>query len=226
MSSSRAETLEQLARLCRTGRDTSALPPSESSGWSALDAVLPGNGWQTGTLIELMPVATGIGELRFVLPTLAKLSQTEHHIAFVSPPYVPFAPALARHSLRLERLVVIDARSSEETLWAFEQTLRCKSFGAVVAWCSAAAKDREIRRLQLAAEAGHSIGFLYRPPSAALDPSPAAIRLRLHANEQGLLVDVLKCRGARSGMTIAINTDKGASESAAGHSPQLAVHNL
>jgi hypothetical protein len=89
MSSSRAETLEQLARLCRTGRDTSALPPSESSGWSALDAVLPGNGWQTGTLIELMPVATGIGELRFVLPTLAKLSQTEHHIAFVSPPYVP-----------------------------------------------------------------------------------------------------------------------------------------
>ncbi len=211
MSSSRAETLEQLARLCRTGRDTSALPATESSGWSQLDAVLPGNGWQVGTLVELMPVTMGIGELRFVLPTLAKLSQGEHHIAFVSPPYIPFAPALVRHSLRLERLLVIDARSSEDTLWAFEQTLRCKSFGAVVAWC-ANAKDREIRRLQLAAESGRSIGFLFLPPSAALAPSPAAVRLRMQANENGLAIDVLKCRGTRSGMSVVVNEKDPAAE--------------
>lgn len=212
MSSSRAETLEQLARLCRTGRDTSALPLTEPTGWPELDAILPGNGWQVGTLIELMPTNIGIGELRFVLPTLAKLSRTEHHIAFVSPPYIPFAPALIQHSIRLDRLLIIDARSSEDSLWAFEQTLRCKSFGAVLAWCPNA-KDREVRRLQLAAEAGRSIGFLYRPSSAALESSPAAVRLRMHANEQGLIVDVLKCRGARSGFSLTIARREHAGES-------------
>lgn len=200
----RAETLEHLARLCRAGRATSAAPRIVRSEWPSLDAILPGGGWPAGAIVELMPTATGIGELRLVLPTLAQLSRTEHHVGFVSPPYVPFAPALAKQGIALERLVVIDARTTEDTLWAFEQTLRCKSFGAVLAWCPTA-KDREVRRLQLAAEAGGSIGFLYRPPSAVLEPSPAAIRLRLHASEQGLVVDVLKCRGARSGMSLAIS---------------------
>jgi protein ImuB len=40
---------------------------------------------------------------------------------------------------------------------------------------------------------------LYRDPAAALTPSPAAIRLRLHANDRGLTVEILKCRGARIG---------------------------
>jgi hypothetical protein len=206
MNVNRAATLEQLAHLCRTGRDTSAMPATESSGWAELDSILPGGGWPVGTIVELMPTATGIGELRFVLSTLARLSRTDHHVALVSPPYVPFAPALVQHDINLEHLLVIDARSGEDTLWAFEQTLRCKSFGAVLAWCSSV-KDREVRRLQLAAESGRSIGFLYRPPSAALESSPAAVRLRLHASEQGLSIDILKCRGARSGMTLAVSGD-------------------
>lgn len=221
----RAETLEHLARLCRSGHDTSAMPMSQPSGWSALDDVLPGGGWPGGVIVELMPMATGIGELRFVLPTLARLSRAEQYVALVSPPHIPFAPALVQHGIVLERLVVIDARANEDTLWAFEQTLRCKSFGAVLAWCSTA-KDREVRRLQLAAESSGSVGFLYRPPSAAIEPSPAAIRLRLQAHDQGLLVNVLKCRGARSGMTVTINADNRASESAGDHSLQPAVHSL
>lgn len=221
----RAETLEHLARLCRSGRDTSAMPMSQPSGWSALDDVLPGGGWPGGVIVELMPMATGIGELRFVLPTLARLSRAEQYVALVSPPHIPFAPALVQHGIVLERLVVIDARANEDTLWAFEQTLRCKSFGAVLAWCSTA-KDREVRRLQLAAESSGSVGFLYRPPSAAIEPSPTAIRLRLQAHDQGLLVNVLKCRGARSGMTVTINADNRASESAGDHSLQPAVHSL
>lgn len=203
----RAETLEHLARLCRSGRDTSAMPVSQPSGWSELDNVLPGSGWPAGIIVELIPVATGIGELSFVLPTLARLSRAEQYVALVSPPYIPFAPALIQHGIALERLVIIDAGANEDALWAFEQTLRCKSFGAVLAWCSTP-RDREVRRLQLAAESGGSVGFLYRPPSAALEPSPAAIRLRLQANEQGLLVEVLKCRGARSGMSLAIRDSR------------------
>jgi hypothetical protein len=198
----RSETLEQLARLCRTG--TAAVPAVEPSGVKDLDAILPNGGWPVGTIIELMPLATGIGEFKILMPTLARLTHCERHIALISAPFIPFAPALIQHSVQLERLWVINATTHEDTLWTFEQTLRCKSFGAVLAWCETV-KDREVRRLQLAAEAGRSIGFLYRPTAAARESSPAALRLRLQASATGLSIDILKCRGARGGISVTVD---------------------
>jgi hypothetical protein len=168
-----------------------------------LDAALPGGGWHAGTIVELMPTRAGIGELRLLMPALARITGTGRRVAFISPPYLPFAPALAQHGLRLDKLLVIRAQHSIDTLWSFEQTLRCKSFGAALAW-PALPNDREIRRLQLAAEAGRSIGFMYLPPVAAEQPSPAAVRLRLHAEPAGLTVDILKCRGARAGLSVQV----------------------
>jgi hypothetical protein len=109
-----------------------------------------------------------------------------------------------QQGLRLEQLLIIRAEKPVDALWACEQALRCKSFGAVIAW-PAAIKDREIRRLQLAAEAGHSIGFMYRAPAAASEASPAAMRLRLQSSPQGLSIDILKCRGGRSGQTVSLS---------------------
>ena len=40
------------------------------------------------------------------------------------------------------------------------------------------AKGAQLRRLQLAAEEGGSIGFLFRPPAAGSAPSVAALRLK------------------------------------------------
>ncbi|WP_161815573.1 translesion DNA synthesis-associated protein ImuA [Steroidobacter agaridevorans] len=203
MSASRAERLEQLARLCRSGREGPP-PRIEPSGSANLDAVLPGGGWQSGTIVELMPMSDGIGELRLLMPALAKITQGERHVAMIAPPYIPFAPALLRHGLRLEHFWIIRAQSAADILWSAEQTLRCKSFGAVLAWPSAI-RDREVRRLQLAAEAGSSIGFVYRQPSAARESSPAAVRLRLQTDVTGQLsIDVVKCRGARAGMSVDI----------------------
>lgn len=203
MSSSRAETLEQLARLCRNGREGPP-PRIEPSGSANLDAVLPGGGWQAGTIVELMPTCDGIGELRLLMPALAQITQGKRHVAMIAPPYIPFAPALLRHGLRLEHFWIIRAQSAADILWSAEQTLRCKSFGAVLAW-PITIRDREMRRLQLAAEAGSSIGFVYRSPLAARESSPAAVRLRLQADNHGQLsVDVVKCRGARAGMLVGI----------------------
>ena len=200
----RAATLEQLARLCGLNRDGVAAAAIEPSGLAELDAALPGGGWQSGTIVELMPLDMGIGELRLLMPVLARITATDRHAALISPPCIPFAPAFARHGVNLERLLVIKADKPADILWSFEQTLRCKSFGAVVAW-PVAVKDREVRRLQLAAEAGRSIGFMYRSPAAAREASPAAVRLLLEADRDGLRIDILKCRGARGGISVQMN---------------------
>lgn len=199
----RAETLQHLAWLCRNGRAVTA-PIVEASGWTELDAVLPGGGWQAGTIVELMPAATGIGELRLLLPALARITGAGRHVTLIAPPYIPFAPALAQHGVRLERLLVIQAQQAEDILWAAEQSLRCRSFGAVLAWPAATIKDREIRRLQLAAEAGGSTGFLYRCVEAARESSPAALRLKLQRVESALQIYVVKCRGGRSGQSVEV----------------------
>lgn len=200
----RAEKLEQLALLRTINREGVAPPAIEPSGSPELDAALPGGGWQSGTIVELMPTQTGIGELRLLMPALARITRADRYVALISPPYIPFAPALSQHGVQLERLLVIQAQKPADILWAFEQTLRCKSFAAAVAW-PLTIRDREIRRLQLAAEAGRSTGFLYRPPAAARESSPAALRLRLQANqESGLELEILKCRGGRSGACIQV----------------------
>jgi protein ImuA len=198
----RAETLQHLAWLCRNGRVVTA-PVVEASGWTELDAVLPGGGWQAGTIVELMPTATGIGEMRLLLPALARITGAGRHVTLIAPPYIPFAPALSQHSVRLDRVLVIQAQQAEDILWAAEQSLRCRSFGAVLAW-PATIRDREIRRLQLAAEAGGSTGFLYRCVDAARESSPAALRLKLRRTDSTLQIDVVKCRGGRSGLSVKV----------------------
>ncbi len=199
----RAATLEQLAKLCRGDRDGAAPRAVHPTGCSTLDAVLPAGGWQAGTIVELMPTEVGIGELHLLTPALARMTQAERHIAFIAPPFIPFAPALSQRGIDLGRLLIIRAERREDVLWSMEQILRCQSVGAALAW-PVHIKDREVRRLQLAAEAGGAIGFLYREPQAALEASPAAMRLRLQRSQDALQIEILKCRGARSGLSVSV----------------------
>jgi hypothetical protein len=197
----RAETLQHLAWVCRNGRAIAA-PAVEASGWAQLDEVLPGGGWQAGTIVELMPATTGIGELSLLMPALARITRAGRHGVLIAPPCIPFAPALSRHGVQLDRLVVIHAQRDEDILWSAEQTLRCKSFGAVLVWPTSIS-DRATRRLQLAAEAGSSTGFVYRSVDAALQSSPAALRLKLQREVDGALeIDVVKAVRGRSGVSV------------------------
>jgi len=79
--------------------------------------------------------------------------------------------------------------------------LLCPAVGAVLSWPSQIT-DKNVRRLQLAAETGASLGILYRPAAAAREPSPAALRLQLEPTADGLAVAILKCRGGRSGLRL------------------------
>jgi cell division inhibitor SulA/protein ImuA len=197
----RAETLEQLSRLCHDGEWRRGLRQAAPSGFAELDASLPGGGWPLGAVCEFMPATMGIGELSLLTPALSQLARAGRYIAWIAPPYLPYAPGLARQGLPLERILIVQTRGVQESLWAAEQSLRCPAFGAVLSW-PADITDQNVRRLQLAAEAGGSLGILYRSPEIAREHSPAALRLRLHPTQAGLSVEIHKCRGGRAGVRL------------------------
>lgn len=177
-------------------RGRSAAPlPVLGSGFAALDAQLPGKGWPRTGLIEILPSRFGSGELDLLLPALAALTRAAaaRWCVWVAPPLMPFAPALAARGVVLERVAVVQG---ERPLWAFEQALGSGACDAALAWVRAS-HPREIRRLQLAAERGRSLGILFRPRRAATEPSAAVLRLALERRGAAVRVTLLKGRGAR-----------------------------
>jgi hypothetical protein len=177
--------------------DAMARPAALATGFAALDAVLPGSGWPLGAITELMPDTVGIGELSLMLPALCALAQAGRHLACISPPHLPYPPALVQAGLPLERLLIIHAGEMQHTLWAAEQLLRCVGIGAVLMWPDAITEP-QLRRLQLAAESSGGFGLVYRPAQAAASASPAALRLRLHAAHDGLRIEIKKVRGGHA----------------------------
>jgi len=167
---------------------------SVPTGFSALDAELPGGGWPTAALTEILPQHEGIGELCILGAALAVLSAQKRTLVWIAPPHLPYAPALAALGIDLARVIIVTTRSPRETLWATEQALRSQACGAVLAW-PGAIKYPELRRLQLAAEGNPVLAVLFRPQQAGAETSCAALRLDLKTWHGGLAVRILKRRG-------------------------------
>ena len=171
--------------------------PSIPSGFAELDCELPGGGWPRGALTEILYDNEGIGEVSLLAPALMRLSREEAWIAFVNPPYLPYAPALAGSNIDLSKIVLIRTHSSDESMWAMEQALRSGSCTAVLGfmpYCS----ERGLRRMQAAAEAGKCLAVYFAQGHHALHASPAALRVKLIPQRQGTrgtLVQIIKRRG-------------------------------
>jgi hypothetical protein len=158
-------------------------------------AVLPGGGWPRGSLIELAPECSGIGELTLPLPALQALAREKKPIALVRPPYTPYAPALRRAGLPLKQVLWVAESKDEDARWAAEQLLR-EGTGAVLLW-SDAKDDRAMRRLQLAAESAQALAFVYRSPALLQQASSAALRVALRPNGTSLRIELIKVRRGR-----------------------------
>ena len=179
-------------------------PPRECipTGFDALSLSLPGQGWPVGALTEIVSNTQGTGELRLTMPALACLTAKGKWVVWISPPFIPYAPVLVHHGLDLSRIMLIQSQILDENLWAAEQVLRSPATGAVLLWPSHGVDERRLRRLQLAAEAGASAGFLFRIGDERTRSSPAALRVKLSRVAEGLQVRVLKCRGANPGARV------------------------
>lgn len=179
------------------GRAGTRCGSGESTGFAALDACLAGGGWPRGALTELLPERAGIGELRLLMPTVARLSRGPRWVAWIDPPYVPHAAGLHAWGVDLAHTLVVHPHDARERLWALEQALCSGTCAAVLAW-PGRLDGTALRRLQLAAESGDCLGLLLRHAGARATPSPAALRLGLAAHRGGLEIELLKQRGGLS----------------------------
>jgi cell division inhibitor SulA len=166
-----------------------------ATGFPALDEALPGGGWPLGAVIEILPACEGLGEISLLLPALRSLSLDGHPIALVNPPHIPYAPALVAAGLPLRSLLWVEVRQNEDGHWAAEQLLRQRA--AVLLW-SRTCQDRDLRRLQLAAEGGRIFTFVFRPQRALNHASPAAVRVALHPHGLGVQAELVKVRGGHA----------------------------
>ena len=163
------------------------------TGLPALSAQLPGGGWPTGTLFELLLQQHGIGELRLLRPALASLGTRP--VVLLQPPHAPHALALAALGLAPSQLIWLRSGSnSGDALWAAEQVLRSGCCGALLFWQQHARGDT-LRRLHLAAQSGDTLFCMLRPLAAAQDASPAPLRLSLRPAAGGIEIGFVKRRG-------------------------------
>ena len=134
-----------------------------------------------------------------------------------------YPPAAVGWGVDPARLIVVRPRTARDEIWAAVQSLRSPVVAAV--WTMIDRLDsRNFRRLQLAAEAGGTLGVLVRGASARGQPSWADVRLgasRQGAGRQGarrkkdmlhvslllapchlVQVSLLHVRGGRSGGSV------------------------
>ena len=194
-------------------------PPSKAvtaSGFAALDAELPGGGWPHRVLTELLLPHPGLGELRLLVPALARIAgatdssaESGRSVMLFDPPAALCGSALVQLGVDAQQLLVVSGREgaraaaglrrllpSADLLWALEQALKSGHVGAVLAWLPQRLKADALRRLQLAAQSHDGPAFLFREVDARVKPSAAPLRLLLQgAGIDRLSVRVLKRRG-------------------------------
>jgi cell division inhibitor SulA len=171
------------------------------TGWTALDRLL-GGGWPRGALIELLH--DGVTGLGLLLPALRQLDGEGGWLAWINPPYLPYAPALAARGLVLAHSLLIRT-DADQAPWAAEQTLRSGTCGAVLSW-PGRLRGAQVRRLQLAAEAGNALGVLFRPLADRPQNSAAALRLQVEPEPGALRLRLLKRRGGWGGAELRLPT--------------------
>ena len=168
---------------------------THSTGFSPLDDALPGQGWPLAGLTEILAPRHGAGELRLLIPLLRAFAHATpaRWVAWVAPPFEPYAPALAEADVSPERQLVV---RTTQPLWVLEQLLDSGACAATLAWLGrtpAAAND--LRRLQWATQRQSTPAFLFRPACAAAQASPAELRIAFEPRVGGARLRLLKSRG-------------------------------
>ncbi len=198
------ETLR--ARVARIERGGTPGDPAGrlSTGMAVLDAALPDGGLARAAVHE----ASGAAADGFIAALAARLAGPVLWCVHEAAADRLYAPGLARFGLGPDRLTVAVCPNRTECLWAMEEGLRAGVLAAVVSEPDGAVDLTASRRLQLAAEAGRTTGFVLVRGGrrGRLAPSALASRWRVVpvpalGRGTGLRwrARLLRCRGGGEG---------------------------
>ncbi|GJM12964.1 MAG: hypothetical protein DHS20C12_13670 [Pseudohongiella sp.] len=170
-----------------------------STGFSQLDAILPGRGWPERGLMEVITPHWGMGELQLLIPLMRSIVEQGKWILWISPPYLLYAPALVQAGINTDQVLVVKLDTScKDALWSMEKALQTENCGLVLAWQNWL-PAKVLRRLQLAADTGDTLGVLFKHHDSEHSPSPIRLKIQdSYCENPGLNeseVTVIKARG-------------------------------
>lgn len=161
----------------QTGSDAGAEGERISTGWPALDRLLPERGLPRGSLSEWLAVGPASGGGQLALGAAAQaVAASGRPVVVIDATGEFYPPAVAAVGLDLKQVLVVRPGNRADLWWAWDQVLRSGAVAGAWGWLDAL-DERTFRRLQLAAEAGRTWGFLLRPEAARATPSWAEVRL-------------------------------------------------
>jgi len=201
------------AAIWRADQLGSPITSAISSGFATLDAELPGAGWPCHSLTEILQPQPTVAEWRLLAPAMRQVVAAGGHIVVVGPPKSPHLPGLKYAGLDERHLVWIQADAPAERLWVTEQLIKTNAAGLLVSWLPQA-RQEQIRRLQVCAQACDGPVFLCRPMAAEHEPSAAPLRIQLGFGlDWELHVRLLKRKGPTHESHIALRSMPGGLES-------------
>ncbi len=196
---------------------------SIASSYSPLDKLLHIGGWPLNRLTEILLERPHIGEMQLVLPAIAKAMQKGGWLFLVEPPFNPYAPAWLKANIDIQKMIIIQSCQEKDWLWAAEQVIGHQGICCTLFWPP---KDnlsnKVLKRLQLAAEQGSKLNFIFRSMSVVGQTSPASLRLVVKKTEskkpekkifnlrgivhsRKIAIEVLKQSGGWSGQKVIVD---------------------
>jgi hypothetical protein len=147
-----------------------------STGYARLDASLASGGLHRGTLVEWLAGEAGSGATTLALAAAREACGEMGTLVVVDRRRTFYPLAAAGCGIDLSRMLVVRPQNDGDETWAIDQALRSGGASAVLAWPEKL-DDHLFRRLQLAAEAGGTLGLFVRPARVATgEPSWAEVR--------------------------------------------------
>lgn len=176
----RFQTAQDLAQRMRqievgSGKTRAGDVTVASTGIPALDKLMPSGGIRAGTLVEWLSPALGSGAGTLAMLVAAAMLRDRGQLVVMDPQFQWYSPALEGLGIDLSRTIFVRPPTRQKVLWATEQALRCADVTAVVGEFGSL-EDKAYRRLQLAAEAGETLGLFLRNQSFYRQPSWAELR--------------------------------------------------
>lgn len=171
----------------------------------AVDRWLPHGGLPVGCIHEVKSASLASG-LAFCSILTARIAGEQGNILYISSDRTLHPLGLIPYGIKLDKLLLVSIRRSQDLAWASLEALRCSQVSAVITMLDSADLTSS-RRLQLAAENSGVTGFFLGRSTAASIAAPIT-RWKISActgnpeqrfDEPVWAVDLLYCRGGQPG---------------------------